>query len=427
MNEKYEFVIIGSGAGGATLARELSKKHKDILLVEKGDYEEKFGTFADALRYFDGNRVTRVPMKSKEGVIIYRTMMAGGSAFVSAGNFCRCLEKEFADLGINLHDEFIEAEAEIKNAPLADELISDSSKILAKAADELGYSMKPMMKAIDASKCNRCGLCTLGCKSGAKWTPLEYLREASENGVEILYNASALKVISENGKVKSVLIRKGHEELNIKANTVILAAGGIGTPVILQASGIDEAGSNLFIDTLVNIYGEHETMSIAHEPQMAMGIIEGHEARGFILSTFFNHPRSLRMIESGARGFALPSDKMIGFMNKISDEPSGHVYSDGTISKKVTAPDQQKLDAGADLAKEILEKVGVSPKSIIVSRPAGAHPGGTAAVGRVVDNNLETRISNLFVCDASVFPITPGLPPILTIVALAKRLSKKLA
>jgi choline dehydrogenase-like flavoprotein len=41
----------------------------------------------------------------------------------------------------------------------------------------------------------------------------------------------------------------------------------------------------------------------------------------------------------------------------------------------------------------------------------------------VVDSNLETEIPNLFVCDASVLPISPGKPPILTILALSKRLA----
>jgi choline dehydrogenase-like flavoprotein len=44
-----------------------------------------------------------------------------------------------------------------------------------------------------------------------------------------------------------------------------------------------------------------------------------------------------------------------------------------------------------------------------------------------VDNNLQTKINGLFACDASVLPVTPGLPPILTIVALAKRLAKIIA
>ncbi|MDD4810502.1 MAG: GMC oxidoreductase, partial [Methanobacterium formicicum] len=43
-----------------------------------------------------------------------------------------------------------------------------------------------------------------------------------------------------------------------------------------------------------------------------------------------------------------------------------------------------------------------------------------AAVGEVVDKNLETEIENLFVADASVFPRAPGAPPVLTILALAR-------
>jgi choline dehydrogenase-like flavoprotein len=60
-------------------------------------------------------------------------------------------------------------------------------------------------------------------------------------------------------------------------------------------------------------------------------------------------------------------------------------------------------------------------------KPGGAHPGGTAAIGQVVDKDLQTRIESLFVYDASVVSTSPGLPPILTIVALSKRLGKKLA
>ena len=39
------------------------------------------------------------------------------------------------------------------------------------------------------------------------------------------------------------------------------------------------------------------------------------------------------------------------------------------------------------------------------------------------DSNSETEIKGLFVCDASVLPISPGKPPILTILALSKRLA----
>lgn len=43
------------------------------------------------------------------------------------------------------------------------------------------------------------------------------------------------------------------------------------------------------------------------------------------------------------------------------------------------------------------------------------------------DRDLQTKVDNLFVCDSSVFPQAPGMPPILTIAALAKRLARTLA
>ncbi|MBM3156789.1 MAG: FAD-dependent oxidoreductase, partial [Chloroflexi bacterium] len=56
--KKHEFVVVGSGAGGATLARQLAKKGKQVLVVERGRYEEKIGTVRDCIRYYDGNRLT---------------------------------------------------------------------------------------------------------------------------------------------------------------------------------------------------------------------------------------------------------------------------------------------------------------------------------------------------------------------------------
>ena len=105
MPKKYQFLIVGSGAGGATLARELSKQGKQVLVVEEGVYERKIGTLKDSFRYFEGSRLMHIPKKSKEGVIIWRTLMAGGSTVVSCGNGVRCLEKELADLGITLKEE----------------------------------------------------------------------------------------------------------------------------------------------------------------------------------------------------------------------------------------------------------------------------------------------------------------------------------
>lgn len=114
---------------------------------------------------------------------------------------------------------------------------------------------------------------------------------------------------------------------------------------------------------------------------------------------------------------------LIGIMTKTKDDNIGSIDKKGRLSKTITESDMKRLKHGTSLAKEILSKMGVAEKTIIVTKTRGAHPGGTAAIGEVVDNNLETDIKGLFVCDASVFPESAGLPPILTITALAKRLA----
>ena len=113
-------------------------------------------------------------------------------------------------------------------------------------------------------------------------------------------------------------------------------------------------------------------------------------------------------------------------MIKIKDDSIGSVSINGHIKKTMTFNDLGKLNKGIPIAKEILVKAGIDHRYIKIRGPGGAHPGGTAAIGEVVDSNLETEIKNLFVSDASVLPTAPGLPPILTIIALSKRLAKSL-
>jgi choline dehydrogenase-like flavoprotein len=223
-----------------------------------------------------------------------------------------------------------------------------------------------------------------------------------------------------------VIASSSNKDVTLYANSVILSAGGLATPVILQSSGIEEAGSNLFIDILVTTYGVHENLNLIKEPQMAMVNLDFHDSKGFMLSPCVNHPRQLRFLEAGLKGLSLPTHRILGIMTKISDDATGRVYPDGSVSKDLTESDLEKIRLGTSISKEILIKAGVDPDSFVETQPAGAHPGGTAAIGHVVDTNLQTKINNLYVCDASVFPKAPGLPPILTIIALSKHLAKQL-
>jgi choline dehydrogenase-like flavoprotein len=99
---------------------------------------------------------------------------------------------------------------------------------------------------------------------------------------------------------------------------------------------------------------------------------------------------------------------------------------EGKVSKRFTKRDLSRADYSRDMLKKIMVKSGCDAGNIYLSPLFLPHPAGSAPIGKVVDTNLETRVKNLYCCDTSVFPEGFGAPPILAVVALAKRLSKRL-
>ncbi len=420
-----EVVIAGSGTGGATLALELSRRGRRVLVLEQGRPAAKVGTFVRALGCYD-NRLT-IPKRSKEGVTLWRTLMVGGSSRVSCGNAARSLEAELAGLGVTIGRELAEVEAQLGVASWPQDRLSAGGEALREAAGVLGYRLVPMPKFIDRKRCIRCGLCVMGCARGARWTAADSLAAAQRLGAEVVCGQAVQRVLFRKGRAAGLRAWGARGPLEVEARVVVLAAGGLGTPVILQRSGIRHAGEGLFIDVQVHTYGVTADLNQMREPLMAQVDLEFHEKEGFLLSPFVCHSRPVRFIEAGLSGFALPTGRLLGIMTKIRDEGAGCVHEDGSVSKPLTDADRRKIQAGTAHARRILMKAGADPRSMLDTRPAGSHPGGTAAIGRVVDAGLQTEREGLYVCDASVLPVAPGLPPIVTIMALAKRLAGALA
>jgi choline dehydrogenase-like flavoprotein len=109
-------------------------------------------------------------------------------------------------------------------------------------------------------------------------------------------------------------------------------------------------------------------------------------------------------------------------MVKIKDDLSGKITKRGWINKYITDTDRKKLKRGIEQSRQILKHAGAY--NIYDCTIVAAHPGGTAKIGDVVDSNLKTKFDNLYVCDCSVIPESWGRPPIITIIALGKRLGK---
>jgi choline dehydrogenase-like flavoprotein len=99
---------------------------------------------------------------------------------------------------------------------------------------------------------------------------------------------------------------------------------------------------------------------------------------------------------------------------------------EGRISKPLTEQDRFKLNHASIVCRRILVEAGCDPGSIFVGPLRGTHPSATVRIGEMLDRNLQTDVENLYVCDASCFPEALDRPTVLTIIGLARRLSKHL-
>ncbi len=410
---RHEVVVVGSGAGGATVARDLSRAGRSVLVVEAGQ-----DTFPLPLSI----------ATSKEGIDVYQVFGAGGATVLCNGNGVRALEQDLAGFGIDLEREYYELEAELHIAPIAESLLSENGSLkLLEILHTSGINMKRMPKFIDPTKCVGCGMCSLGCPNGAKWNARELISDALAQGAEIVYNTRVEKVLIENNRAVGIEVIGPAGKARVDADVVILAAGGLKTPVILRSSGFDRAGRRLFIDLCEIWQAVTPEIDISNEPPMQLVYTDMAQSHRISLSTVYLKNKEKLQYYCGDKADLFLNANWMGILVKIGDETVGRVFADGTVSKGVTPEDRKKFEQGGIVAREILRRAGTADESIIkLDKIYGGHNGATAAIGELVNTDLQTEVSNLFVCDASVLPFAPGLPPILTIMALAKRLARHL-
>jgi choline dehydrogenase-like flavoprotein len=429
-NYHADVIVVGSGPGGAAITRDLTRQGKRVLLLESGvDHRRQryYGTYLGALIY--SQRMSL--LFTKEGLNIIRPMMVGGATSMYCGSSAPpplWLKERY---GVDIDQEVSETIEELEIAPLPEELRGKASTRIAMAAQALGYEWYPLPKFIRPHVVQKldCGAkCMLGCSCGAKWNAAEYVDEAVRSGAELKTQAKVRKVLVEDGHVVGVWGRIGARPFTAKAPVVVLAAGGIGTPRILQASGMNQAGQGMAMDTTVMVYGFIKESGIGNEPPMTWAY-ENDEV-GYMLSTLLD-PWLLFPLINATKGLKYPFywprwNRTLGVMIKLKDEISGGVFPDGSISKPMTKNDTSRLGAAEEVCHKILVEAGADRSSIFTSPLRGTHPSATVRIGEMLDENLETEIEGLYVCDASAFPEALDRPTVLTIIGMARRLAKHL-
>lgn len=435
----YDVIVVGTGAGGSTVARELSMKGLDVLMLEKGDFIPS-GSAAGEIKTVelildqekDGQKFIEKSEKyeflKSAGELMYIEGV-GGTTPVSLANACyactTCYSNsptaQFKIHDLELFEELMEASRDMNVGPLPQTLTGPVTRKIWDATEKLGYFVEPMPKFIDYSKCNNCGLCIAGCTRGAKWDAASFVEDARKAGATLVTAFEVVKVLHSEGKCSGV---EGLDsDGNIKTyhtQRVVLAAGALNTPRILKNSQItDGVGQGLFTDLFITVGGFLKDAGLNQE--LPMGIKS--EFGAYFISPHFSGQLVTLIAE---KGYNAGNKDVVGLMVKIADEANGSMNEDGSVTKPLTSSDLELLTEGYNKAVEILTEVGVDPSSVVATPIRGAHPGGTAAMGKVVDPTLETEIKGLFIADASVIPQAPGRPPILTITSLAKRLAKNM-
>ncbi len=421
-----DVVVVGSGPGGATVARELARAGRRVLLLERGaDFRGRwaYGTYLGAMLYCDRMSF----LFTREGLNIVRPLMVGGATHM----FCGCAAPPPAwfkeKYGLDIDAEVQETIDELGIAPLPEEKRGLASTRIAEAARALGQEWYPQPKFMRPDL--KCGaICMVGCRCGAKWTAAEYVDQAVEAGADLRAGARVQRVLHEDGHVTGVAGNLGGRPFSARAETVVLAAGGIGTPRLLQHSGFERAGHGMTMDTTVMVYGVTREPGNGREPPMTWS--HENDADGYMLSTLIDPWLQYPLIAVRAGlGPALrwaSWGRTLGVMIKLKDQISGGVFADGTISKTLTDDDRERLSSARQVCERILLEAGADRSTVFTTPLRGTHPSGTARVGDLVDRDLETEVSGLYVCDASVFPEALDRPTVLTIIGLGKRLAKHL-
>ena len=290
LNDDSVVVIVGSGAGGGTLAHELTTRGIDVVLLEAGaeqststyvnDEWESFGQLAWLDKRFatGGWRVaTDFP-----NLPAWICKTVGGSTTHWAGASLRFQEHEFKVRerygeveGANLLDWPIDlAEMEPFYARAEDKLGvtrtngipglpgNNNFKVLYNGATKVGYkTVHTGRMAInsrprdDRASCQQVGFCFQGCKMGAKWSTLysEIPKAMATGHLELRTESQALQVLHDaSGKVTGVLYadRDGKQQEQ-KARVVAIAGNSIESPRLLLNSA-----SSMFPDGLANSSGE---------------------------------------------------------------------------------------------------------------------------------------------------------------------------
>jgi choline dehydrogenase-like flavoprotein len=481
-----DVVIIGSGAGGGPLAKELAGEGYRIIMIEEGAYYTREDFNLDPVQaymkmYRDAGQTITLGIPF---ILLPLGKTVGGTTTINSGTALRMLRpilkrwhlthglSDISEQELNLIYGHLEEYLFVKRAD--PEVAGKVATTFLAGAEKLGLSCGWLPR--NAKECEGFGSCAFGCPSGSKQSvDVSFLPDAIKAGADIYSCCRADRIKVKDGRATGVC---GHfldpgsgkptgHKIEVDSKAVVLAAGAIFSPYMLLKQGL--ANSSGQVGKNLQIHPATSTIALLDEqlgpprgiPQSSY--VDEFKAEGIMLEggTVPPEVHALTLPVAGSRHAALmtqyPNMGIFGGMVSESDS-RGRVLKTRrsgyrpTMIYSLKGKDVEKAKMATSLMAQVwfaagarkvftpiaghyelcgtrdlrrLERCRIRARDILAM--SAYHPLGTCRMGgdpewSVVKHTCETwDIQDLYVCDGSVIPSSPGVNPQLTIMALSMR------
>jgi choline dehydrogenase-like flavoprotein len=482
--EQADVVVVGSGPCGAVAAYELAAAGRSVVLLEEGP------PFTPADYELDGSLSMARTMR--EGGLRFTlgttlpTMQAialGGGSLVNSAICNRCPEfrlqewaehAELARTGRRDLEPHYDAIAEFLGiAPTPDAVQGARNLLFRDGCKALGYSSEPCPRNVVA--CRGSGECFTGCRARAKRSmDISYVPAAIERGARVLTSvrverieASGRRATAVSGRVVAPFTGAAGARFRVEAKAVVLAAGVLATPILLQRSG-NLANSSGQVGEHLQFHPGTSVLGVFPDPvDPVFGATQGYQSlhflrEGYKLETLWAPPGVLAVRMPGL-GLAFKQALLDMRYATVFDAIASCHRSQGRVRERGRSqqpamrwrfhPDDAAIlgraiwnmaeiffAAGArkimpgvvglpdemhSLAEaEVLRRHVLRPSEIVT---ASTHVFGTTRMHGdprrgVVDEDCKAHdLDNLYVVDTGVFPLSPAVNPMFTGMAIARR------
>ncbi len=474
-----DVVVIGTGAGGGVVGRELAERGYAVVFVEEGNHYRRDAFDGSSLRAHQ--RFYRAAVSvGNASMPIFVGRLVGGSTAINGGTCFRtppwildrwCDELCTGDFEAEeMRRYFTRVETLLEVAPQGRKQNGPIVDVISRGCDALGWKHGPVMR--NAPGCDGSGFCDFGCRTDAKkGTNLAYVPPALERGAMLFTGLRAERVLLESGRAVGIEgVAKNGKTIRVRSRVVVLAGGAVPTPLFLLKQGIanssGEVGKNLVVqpssgfsalfdeeirarDYVPQGYGTEEFL---REGMLLLAAQPDFNVAGVLFP--FSGRRLMEVLDR--------VDNVASFALLVRDSTqNGRVWRDvgglPAITYNLTGEDVAKMHrlmvltgemcraAGArtlyplalkhsivetDRDFEAFKRASFSASDIIWS---SYHPMGTCKMGRdprtsVVGIDHQTHdVPGLYIVDGSTVPGALGVNPQLTIMAMATRAAEKIA